>query len=273
MSRGRGCRERLARVAVRIGSARSNCTLRSSRRPPAGRCPEAADAGDGEVAGRRRGPRTGHAARGVPARAVPDAALRRAVRSAWWAPEPRGVIPLDGLRVSRSLRRSTRRFSITVDAGFTEVMRACADRRRPTGGSTTRSSPPTRGSHELGWAHSVEVWSRRRRARRARRWACTASPSAACSRASRCSTPTTDASKVALVALVERLRAGGGVLFDVQWCTPHLASLGAIEIDPRRLRRPPRRRARPPPAVATRCVAEPRYAVSNAPRAHQSWSV
>src|SRR5262249_33471296 len=52
---------------------------------------------------------------------------------AWWSPDPRGVIPLDGFHVSRSLRPSLSRFEIRVDASFETVMRACADPRRPHG--------------------------------------------------------------------------------------------------------------------------------------------
>ena len=126
----------------------------------------------------------------------------------WWSPDPRGVIPIGHWRAARSVRRSTRRFDVTVDEFIAAYARL----------------------HALGWAHSVEVWgppgdetpmlvgglygvaigglfageSMFHRAR--------------------------DASKVALLDLVGRLQAGGGALLDVQWCTPHLATLGAAEI-------------------------------------------
>ena len=78
----------------------------------------------------------------------------------WWSPDPRGVLPLDGLRLSRSLRRSTRRYEVRVD---TSVRGGDARVRRPAagraGGSPSRSSRPTTRMHELGWAHSVETWS------------------------------------------------------------------------------------------------------------------
>jgi leucyl/phenylalanyl-tRNA--protein transferase len=147
----------------------------------------------------------------------------------WWSPDPRGVLPLPGLRVSRSLRRSARRFEIRVDTAFEQVIAACADPRRPDGWITGDVLSAYVRLHELGWAHSVEAWDgddgdlvgglygvaigglfagesmfHRR----------------------------TDASKVALLGLVELLAEGGGLgrVLDVQWVTPHLASLGAEEV-------------------------------------------
>jgi leucyl/phenylalanyl-tRNA--protein transferase len=153
----------------------------------------------------------------------------------WWAPDPRGILPLDALVVHRSLRRSARRFTVTVDTAFTEVMRACGDERRPGGWIDEQFVDAYTRLHELGWAHSVEVWS-------ARGGADPAGGSAelvggvygvaigGLFAGESMFHRATDASKVALWALVERLRIGGGVLFDVQWCTPHLASLGVVEI-------------------------------------------
>ena len=146
----------------------------------------------------------------------------------WWAPDPRGVLPLDGLRVSRSLRRSATRFTVTVDAAFGAVIRACAGVPRPGGWIDEAFVEAYTRLHDLGWAHSVEVW--------------TPGPEpdlvgglygvavgGAFAGESMFHT-VTDGSKVALVHLVERLRLGGGVLLDVQWCTEHLASLGAREV-------------------------------------------
>jgi leucyl/phenylalanyl-tRNA--protein transferase len=145
----------------------------------------------------------------------------------WWAPDPRGIVPLGRLHVSRSLRRVVPRFEVTVDSAFEAVIDGCSNR-----GEGDWITPEIREAyvelHEHDAAHSVEVWrdgalaggvygvaigglfageSMFHRVR--------------------------DASKVALVGLVELLREGGDVearLFDVQWLTPHLASLGAIEV-------------------------------------------
>lgn len=144
---------------------------------------------------------------------------------AWWSPDPRGVLPLDGMHVSRSLRRSARKFVVTVDVAFEDVMRSCADPGRPYGWIDESFIEAYTGLHELGWAHSVETWqggdlvgglygvrinrlfageSMFHRVR--------------------------DASKVALWAAVELLRLDGATLFDVQWTTSHLCSLGAIDL-------------------------------------------
>jgi leucyl/phenylalanyl-tRNA--protein transferase len=143
----------------------------------------------------------------------------------WWSPDPRGVLPLDGMVVHRSLRQAARRFTMTVDAAFTEVMRGCADGRRPGGWIDDEFVAAYTRLHELGWAHSVEVWAGEELVGGVYGVA-VGGLFAGESMFHRA----TDASKVALLALVERLHAGGGVLFDVQWSTPHLASLGVVEI-------------------------------------------
>jgi len=151
---------------------------------------------------------------------------------AWWSPDPRGILPLDGFHVSRSLRRASRRFSVTVDVAFRAVMEACAEPSRPHGWIDATFIDAYCELHRLGWAHSVEVWSDAADA---------GEPGlvggvygiaiggffAGESMFHRA----TDASKVALMALVERLVSGGGVLFDVQWTTDHLVSLGAVDVD------------------------------------------
>ena len=138
-----------------------------------------------------------------------------------------GGLPLDRLRVTRSLRRSMRRFEVTVDAAFVDVMRSCGDGRRDGAWITDDFVATYSALHTMGWAHSIEVWSpdgdlagglygleigglfagesmfHRQR----------------------------DASKVALAALVGILEAAGGDrVLDVQWSTDHLASMGAVEI-------------------------------------------
>jgi leucyl/phenylalanyl-tRNA---protein transferase len=143
----------------------------------------------------------------------------------WVDPRRRGVLPLDGLRVSRRLARSfvRGRFEIGIDRDFAGVLAACADRPETwINGQIVRLY---RDLHRLGHAHSVEIWadgalvgglygvalgaaffgesmfSRRR-----------------------------DASKLALIALVARLNSGGFRLLDTQFVTDHLARLGAVEV-------------------------------------------
>lgn len=145
----------------------------------------------------------------------------------WFSPVRRGVLPLDGLVVSRSLRRAARDFEIRVDTAFAEVVDACADPRRAQGWIDEDVKTAYRRLHELGWAHSVEAWQDGRLAgglygvsigglfagesmfHRVR-----------------------DASKVALVGLVGLLKDEHAEdrLLDVQWSTPHLASLGVVEL-------------------------------------------
>lgn len=145
---------------------------------------------------------------------------------AWWSPDPRGVLPLDGLRVSRSLRRSCGRYEIRVDTRFVEVVRACADPRRPHGWIDRRIEDAYRRLHELGWAHSVEAWTPDGELAGGLYGVAIGGLFAGESMFHR----RTDASKVALVGLVERLREGGATLLDVQWRTPHLASLGVVDL-------------------------------------------
>ncbi len=145
----------------------------------------------------------------------------------WWSPVERGVLPLDGLRVALAAPARAPDFEIRVDTAFDEVLAACADPARDSGWIDRDIAAAYTRLHELGWAHSVETW------RDGGSWAgCTASPSAGCSPVSRCSTACRDASKVALVGLVDLLarRHADGRLLDVQWQTPHLASLGVVEV-------------------------------------------
>jgi leucyl/phenylalanyl-tRNA--protein transferase len=145
----------------------------------------------------------------------------------WWSPVERGVLPLDRLRVSRSLRQSARKMEIRVDTAFAEVIAACGDPARDSGWIDADVLDAYTRLHDLGWAHSVEAWqdgllvgglygvaigglfageSMFHRVR--------------------------DASKVALIGLVDLLRdehADRRVL-DVQWETPHLASLGVVSV-------------------------------------------
>ena len=139
------------------------------------------------------------------------------------------MIPLEGLRVSKSLRRSVRRFQVTYDTAFEEVVRACGDPDRPHGWITPAVRRCYVGLHELGWTHSVEVRAADGELVGGLYGLQIGGLFAGESMFHRA----TDASKVALVALVDRLRAAGSPqrrLLDVQWPTPHLASLGAVEL-------------------------------------------
>jgi len=144
----------------------------------------------------------------------------------WYSPDPRGVLPFDQLRISRSLQKSRRRYRVTYDQHFSEVVAACASPARHGFWITGGFEVAYASLHASGWAHSVEVWhgpqlvgglfgvevgglfSGESMFHRER-----------------------DASKVALMALVARLNAAPGPrILDVQWWTPHLGSLGAIKV-------------------------------------------
>ncbi|MDZ5619554.1 leucyl/phenylalanyl-tRNA--protein transferase [Nocardioides sp. HM23] len=148
----------------------------------------------------------------------------------WWCPADRGVLRLDRLRVSRSLRRAVRDFEIRVDTVFDEVVAACGDPRRPGAWIDAEIRAAYSELHRLGWAHSVEAWQDGRLAGGLYGVAI-GGLFAGESMFYR----VRDASKVALVALVERLadEHARDRLIDVQWSTPHLQSLGVEEI-PRR---------------------------------------
>jgi leucyl/phenylalanyl-tRNA--protein transferase len=147
----------------------------------------------------------------------------------WWSPDPRAVLRPDGIRVSRSLRRSLIKggFEVRIDSAFAAVVAACAEPRRYTDSTwiTRDMAAAYARLHELGWAHSFETWrdgelvgglygvaigrvffgeSMFARA--------------------------TDASKVALVRLAEHLRARAFELIDCQVASAHVASLGATSI-------------------------------------------
>ena len=136
-----------------------------------------------------------------------------------------------GLHVSRSLRRSQRRFEIRVDTAFEDVMRGCADPRRPHGWIDKKFIAAYTELHRarLG-AQRRDVAGRRPWPDRSSSAVSTASPIGGLFAAESKFHRVTDASKVAVVALVDLLRDGGGPLLDVQWTTPHLASLGAVDV-------------------------------------------
>ena len=172
---------------------------------------------------------------------------------AWWSPDPRGVLELSDLVVHRSLRRSLKRYKVTVDTAFESVIRACASIDRPHGWIDSQMQKAYIKLHEMGLAHSVEVWKdnevkdddtrKDHMQKDGDRWKDNGLTDI-------CATTELvgglygvavgglfagesmfhterDASKVALVHLVERLTDAHDRLIDVQWLTPHLSSLGA----------------------------------------------
>lgn len=147
-------------------------------------------------------------------------------RIVWFSPDPRAVLPLDGLRLTKSLRRSTRRYTVTRDTAFAEVMVKCGDPRRPGAWINPAFVAAYTHLHQLGWAHSFEardddgqlvggLYGVRIGGFFAGESMFHHAP---------------DASKVALVELVDWLNATEARLLDVQWPTPHLTSLGVITV-------------------------------------------
>ena len=144
----------------------------------------------------------------------------------WWSPDPRAIVPLDGLRVTRSMRQSAKRYTTRIDTRFVEVVRGCADPVREHGWITEAFVEAYTRLHQLGWAHSVEVFDREGRLAGGLYGVRVGGLFAGESMFHR----QRDASKVALMALVETMRGSGMTLLDVQWATDHLVSLGAQAI-------------------------------------------
>ncbi|MFM7826303.1 MAG: leucyl/phenylalanyl-tRNA--protein transferase, partial [Acidimicrobiaceae bacterium] len=144
----------------------------------------------------------------------------------WWSPQMRAIIPLDGLKVSRTMRRSAKKFEIRVDTQFENVMRNCAAPHRDNGWITEEFIDAYVKLHHLGWAHSFEVIDESGLLAgglygvRINKFFAGESMFHL----------VRDASKVALMALVETMKSSNMSLLDVQWLTPHLASLGAVAI-------------------------------------------
>jgi leucyl/phenylalanyl-tRNA--protein transferase len=161
----------------------------------------------------------------------------------WFSPDPRGVIPLDGLVMSRSLRARLRRcgWETTVDRAFSTVLARCADRPAPGGGFLKPGPPVDQGAagtwitapmrvayqrlHDLGYAHSLEVWADGELV-----GGLYGVGVGGVFTGESMFHLADDASKVALVDLAARLAEAGGRLIDVQMVTPHLASLGARDL-------------------------------------------
>jgi leucyl/phenylalanyl-tRNA--protein transferase len=143
----------------------------------------------------------------------------------WVEPRRRAILPLDGFRMSRSLRKTIRsgEYRVTRDTAFAEVVRRCAEREETWINADIEES--YQRLHERGHAHSVECW----HGNELVGGLYGVNLGAAFFGESMFSVRR-DASKVALAWLVARLRVGGYVLLDCQFMTDHLRSLGAIEV-------------------------------------------
>lgn len=158
----------------------------------------------------------------------PMADSRAAGEVFWVEPRRRAILPIDGFRLSRSLRKTLRAgtFEVTRDTAFNEVVRRCAEREETWINDEIEASYDQ--LHRLGHAHSVECW----REGRLVGGLYGVRLGAAFFGESMFSSER-DASKVALAWLVARLKVGGFTLLDCQFMTEHLRSLGAVEIDQR----------------------------------------
>ena len=148
----------------------------------------------------------------------------------WFSPNPRGILPLDAAHFSARLLRTVRqeRFTVTVDRAFDRVMRECAAERDESWINDVILD--SYGNlHRMGLAHSVECWADDRLV-----GGLYGIGLRGAFFGESMFHRVTDASKVALHALVERLRARGFTLLDIQWVTPHLATFGAVAIPRRR---------------------------------------
>ena len=142
----------------------------------------------------------------------------------WWSPVQRGIIPLDNFHASRSLRKSAQKFTYSINRAFTDVMLACASEHTDGQWITSEFVDAYGELHQLGYAHSVEVWNSHNElvggvyGVRINRFFAGESMFHR----------ETDASKAALFYVVQLMQLDNMTLFDTQWLTPHLASLGAI---------------------------------------------
>ena len=149
----------------------------------------------------------------------------------WWFPDPRGILPVDGMYISTSLQKTRRRYEIRVDTAFDQVLTGCADPARPHGWIDDDIRAAYTELHRMGVAHSVEAWARDDGELVGGLYGVSigglfAAESKYHSRR--------DASKAAVAGLVDILAAAGDAeqrLIDVQWQTEHLATLGVIEVD------------------------------------------
>jgi len=149
----------------------------------------------------------------------------------WWSPEPRAILYPDGIKISRSLKKTLRhsKFSITADTAFSEVIKACAGPRTqsPSGGTwiTAEMMDTYNRLHQLGYGHSIEVWDEEKLVG----GLYGLSLGSAFFGESMFSHKT-DASKLALVYLAKFSKSSGIDFIDCQLPTNHLTSMGAINV-------------------------------------------
>ncbi len=144
----------------------------------------------------------------------------------WWSPVHRGIIPFNNFHASHSLRKSARRFTCTINKDFVGVMEKCATTHSEGNWINDEFIDAYTHLHHLGHAHSIEVWNNSNElvggvyGIRINRFFAGESMFHT----------ETDASKVALLHLVQLMILDDMALFDVQWLTDHLASLGAVAV-------------------------------------------
>jgi len=151
----------------------------------------------------------------------------------WFSPEPRCIFPIEEApHWSRSLRRTLRRhpYEVTLDTDFEQVMHLCGETRAEATWIIPELVAGYAKLHELGWAHSVEVWETSATGGRTLVGGIYGVAIGGMFAGESMFHLRTDASKIAFATLVEKLRAAGYALFDVQVQNPHLESLGCLEI-------------------------------------------
>ena len=159
----------------------------------------------------------------------PMADSRDAPSVYWVEPKQRAILPLDAFHLSRSLRKTllSGRFQTTADVAFDQVVSLCAESAddRPDTWINVQIERAVRTLHAQGYAHSIETWADGELVGGLYGIALGRAffGESMVSRAA-------DASKLALAHLVARLKVGGYTLLDCQFMTPHLASLGAVEV-------------------------------------------
>jgi leucyl/phenylalanyl-tRNA---protein transferase len=146
----------------------------------------------------------------------------------WFSPNPRGVLPLDEIYISKTLRQTLRRsgWTATANQAFDDVTQACAIREDDGTWITEDMRAAYRQLHDMGWAHSIEIWEGTELV-----GGCYGLLIGALFVGESMFRRRTDASKVALVELGSRLVEGGAGLIDVQLVTDHLASMGVRGIN------------------------------------------